>query len=118
MPTAVQFAAWRAETQQAGYTTPAAFDAYRGRQVWIKHENGLITRYVHLSAIAPGIVEGAAVVQGQVVGAVGNSGSPLSLESETADAHLHFELRLGDYYVGQFLRPIEAREWIETALKK
>ncbi len=116
-PTAVQFAAWRAETQEAGYTTPTAFDAYRGRQVWIRHENGLVTRYVHLSAIASGIVEGAAVKQGQVIGAVGNSGSPLSLESETADAHLHFEIRLGDYYVGQFVRPIEAREWIAMALK-
>ena len=43
---------------------------------------------------------------------MGNSGSPASLESETEDAHLHFELRLGDHYIGQYLRPIETREWL------
>ncbi|MCP4423026.1 MAG: M23 family metallopeptidase, partial [Chloroflexi bacterium] len=112
-PTQAQFSAWRAETLQLGYTSEEALDVYRGRQVWLRHENGLVTRYVHLSGIAPEIVEGATVTQGQLVGTVGNSGSPLSLTSETADAHLHFEVWLNDYYVGQFLRPIEAREWVE-----
>jgi murein DD-endopeptidase MepM/ murein hydrolase activator NlpD len=112
-PTQAQFNAWRAGVQELGYTSDEALDIYRGQQVWVQHENGLMTRYVHLSSIAPGIAEGAAVTQGQLLGAVGNSGSPLSLESETADAHLHFEIWQGDYYVGQFLRPIETREWVE-----
>lgn len=111
--TAVQYAAWRAELQALGYTSEEALDIYRGRQVWVQHEGGLVTRYVHLSYIEPGIVEGTAVTQGQLLGAVGNSGSPLSLESAEADAHLHFELWLGDHYWGQFLRPIETRELIE-----
>ncbi len=115
-PTQAQFNSWRAEITRLGYTSEAALDVYRGRQVWVQHENGLVTRYVHLSSIAPGITAGTTVTQGQMLGAVGNSGSPLSLESETADAHLHFEIWLNDYYLGQFLRPIEVREWIETVL--
>jgi murein DD-endopeptidase MepM/ murein hydrolase activator NlpD len=66
-----------------------------------------------LSWIEAGIVEGTAVKQGQLLGAVGNSGSPLSLESPEADAHLHFELWLGEHHLGQFLRPIETRELID-----
>ncbi|MEJ2749103.1 MAG: peptidoglycan DD-metalloendopeptidase family protein [Anaerolineae bacterium] len=114
--TAAQYAAWRAELQQLGYTSEAALDVYRGRQVWIQHASGWITRYVHLSRIEPGIVEGTAVTQGQLLGAVGNSGSPLSLQSAEADAHLHFELWLGEHYLGQYLRPIETRELVESLL--
>ncbi len=116
-PTQAQFNAWRAEVQQLGYTSDAALDVYRGRQVWVQHENGLVTRYIHLSRIAPGVVAGTAVTQGQLLGEVGNSGSILSLESETADAHLHFEIWLNEQYLGQFLRPIETRAWVETMLR-
>lgn len=111
--TAAQYAVWRAELQQLGYTSEEALDVYRGRQVWVQHSGGLVTRYVHLSWIEAGIVEGTAVSQGQLLGAVGNSGSPLSLESPEADAHLHFELWLGEHHLGQFLRPIETRELID-----
>lgn len=84
-----------------------------GQQIWILHENGLVTRYAHLRSIASGIAEGVQVSRGQVIGEVGNSGSPASLESQKADAHLHFELWLGETYLGQFLRPIETRMWVE-----
>lgn len=107
---------WRAETLLQGYTPEGALDFYRGMQVWIQHENDLITRYGHLSQISPDIVEGATVAQGQTLGAVGNSGSPLSLNSDTADAHLHFELWLQDHFIGQYLRPIEIRYWIERLM--
>jgi murein DD-endopeptidase MepM/ murein hydrolase activator NlpD len=56
---------------------------------------------------------GTAVSQGQYIGAVGNSGSPLSLEGPDGDAHLHLEIWAGDYFLGQFLRPIEIMEWLE-----
>lgn len=116
-PTEAEFAAMRATAQQAGVTPAAALDFYRGRQVWIEHANGLVSRYVHLSEIAPGITEGAAVAQGQRVGAVGNSGSPASQTSETTDAHLHLELWQGASYAGQFLRPIETRRlWQQLLL--
>lgn len=108
-PTEAQYAHYRAQVQQLGFTPSELLDIYRGRQVWIQHANGLVSRYAHLSEIAPDIVHGASVSQGQLLGKVGNSGSPASLEGETADAHLHFELWLEAHYLGQFLRPVETR---------
>jgi murein DD-endopeptidase MepM/ murein hydrolase activator NlpD len=115
--TAAQADAWYAESQRLGYTPPDVLDGYRGMQIWIEHENGLISRYAHLSGIEPGIVEGAEIEQGQVIATVGNSGTPSSISSQTRDVHLHMELWLGDHFVGQFLRPIEAREWLERILR-
>ncbi len=115
-PFPAEFFAWQAEAQQLGYTSEEALDFYRGRQVWIQHANGLVSRYVHLDSIDYRIQEGQPVTQGQLIGTVGNSGSPGSLESEDSDVHLHFELWLGDHYLGQFLRPVETRYWIERIL--
>jgi murein DD-endopeptidase MepM/ murein hydrolase activator NlpD len=115
--TPAQAAAWEAKTLSAGYTPADVLDSYRGRQVWIDHGNGLVSRYAHLASIEPGIVEGAQVARGQVIGQVGNSGTPGSVSSDTFDAHLHLELWIGEHFVGQFLRPIEAREWLERILR-
>ena len=87
-------------------------DFYRGRQVWIEHGDGTIARYAHLSEIAEGIREGAAVAQGQEIGKIGNTGSPASINGPDEDAHLHFELWRGETYLGQYLRPVESRELI------
>ncbi len=114
VPGAAQFAAWRAQARELGYSSPEALDFFRGRQIWIEHPGGVITRYAHLSTIDPAVRVGAAVTQGQIIGQVGNSGSPASLESDSADAHLHFELWIGPHYLGQYLRPIETRELFET----
>ena len=111
--TRIQVEQLRAETQALGYTSETALDVYRGRQVWIEHADGIVSRYIHLSAIDPGIQVGSSITQGQKLGEVGNSGSPSSLKNRFADAHLHFELWVGDFYLGQFLRPIETRDWIE-----
>ncbi len=115
--TAAESAAWAEESQRLGYTPPEILDGYRGRQVWIDHGGGLVSRYAHLATIAPGVVEGAQVARGELIGTVGNSGTPSSIGSEEYDAHLHLELWIGDYYVGQFLRPIETREWLERILR-
>jgi len=112
-PAEITFNRRRAENLELGYTLPENLDFYRGRQIWILQEDGLVARYAHLSEIAEGIVEGTAVAVGQQIGLVGNSGSPASIDSETADAHLHFELWLDGHYLGQFLRPIEVRELLE-----
>jgi murein DD-endopeptidase MepM/ murein hydrolase activator NlpD len=115
--TAAQNDAWYAKSLALGYTPPDVLDGYRGMQVWIDHGNGVVSRYAHLSAIEPGIVEGVAVTKGQVIARVGNSGTPSSVRSQTAEVHLHLELWAGDHFVGQFLRPIEAREWLERILR-
>ena len=115
--TAAQARAWAAQVAGLGYTPPDVLDGYRGRQVWIEHANGLVSHYAHLSAIAPGISVGALVEQGQVIGTVGNSGTPESVSNPSGELHLHLELWGGGNYVGQFLRPIEVREWIEGILR-
>ncbi|MFK7800876.1 MAG: M23 family metallopeptidase [Anaerolineae bacterium] len=105
---------YRAEAAQLGQTSDKGLDFFRGRQVWIQHDNGFISRHAHLSTIDFNIDVGIEVAQGQTIGQVGNSGSPGSLDGPAVDSHLHFELWYGDQsYLGQYLRPIETRELIE-----
>jgi murein DD-endopeptidase MepM/ murein hydrolase activator NlpD len=115
--TAAQADDWAAQSRHLGYTPAEVLDGYRGMQVWIDHGGDLVSRYAHLGHIAPGIVEGVSVTQGQTIATVGNSGTPDSVQSEAYDVHLHLELWMSDHYIGQFLRPIEAREWLERILR-
>jgi murein DD-endopeptidase MepM/ murein hydrolase activator NlpD len=95
------------------YHTPAdTLDALRGRQVWIDHGEGIVTRYCHLSAVAEDLEVGQRVEQGQIIGYVGNSGTPASYYEQGAETHLHLEIRIGDGYLGQYLRPIEIKRWL------
>lgn len=55
-----------------------------GQYIVIKHDNGTQTLYAHLSENF--IYAGARVVQGQVIGSVGNTG-------RSTGPHLHFEVR-------------------------
>jgi murein DD-endopeptidase MepM/ murein hydrolase activator NlpD len=56
-----------------------------GRHTVIRHANGYVTSYSHQHAIAEGIVPGARVRQGQVIGYVGSTGL-------STGNHLHYEL--------------------------
>ncbi|MEZ2131769.1 MULTISPECIES: M23 family metallopeptidase [unclassified Sinorhizobium] len=56
-----------------------------GNQTLIRHANGYVSSYNHQSAIAKGVVPGAKVVQGQVIGFVGSTGV-------ATGSHLHYEL--------------------------
>ncbi|HVR88921.1 MAG TPA: M23 family metallopeptidase [Candidatus Limnocylindria bacterium] len=84
------------EAQVLGYTPAATLDRIRGRQVWIDHGRGIVTRYAHLSGVAPLSVFDH-VEAGDVVGAVGSSGYP------EGGPHLHFEIRVGDDFYGDGL---------------
>ena len=84
-------------------------DLFRGRQVWIDHGNGIITRYAHLSGIPAEIRQGVRVAQGQTVGLIGESGTPESISDPGAELHLHWELRAGDGFLGDGLPPEEVR---------
>ncbi|MEM8863281.1 MAG: M23 family metallopeptidase [Chloroflexota bacterium] len=109
------FAFYRGEAAQLGETSDDALDFFRGRQIWVQHENGFVTRHAHLNQIDQVVAEGGQVNQGQIIGYVGNSGSPGSLDGPTVDTHLHFEIWYGDdAYLGQYWRPIETREFIES----
>ncbi len=104
-----------ARTQQQGYTDPAALDRLRGCQVWVEHGNGIATRYAHLLAVDEAIQEGMVVEAGQVLGYVGNSGTPEGITDPNLENHLHFEIRVGPTYLGQGLSPAETRRLCEKA---
>jgi murein DD-endopeptidase MepM/ murein hydrolase activator NlpD len=93
-----------------GYTPSATLDQIRGRQVWIDHGDGIVTRYAHLSAVAP-LRVGDAVTQGQVIGAVGSSGYP------EGGPHLHLEIRVGDDFYGDGLPLPQLRYAISVAFR-
>ena len=97
------YAEWSVDEQIAaedvgfklGYTPAPILDKLRGRQVWIDHGHGVVTRYAHLMSVELFSV-GSIVEQGTVIGRVGNSGTK-------AGPHLHIEIRVGDSYLGDGL---------------
>lgn len=103
-----------ARSRRLGGTAPADLDRLRGRQVWIDHGEGVVTRYAHLEGVASGVAPGVRVSRGQLVAYVGSSGVPG--EGTADEPHLHFEIRLGDTYLGQGLPPGKARELYVQAL--
>ena len=56
-----------------------------GRVIDIRHANGFLTRYAHLSAWAGGTAPGSRIDQGQVIGYVGMTGM-------ATGPHLHYEM--------------------------
>jgi murein DD-endopeptidase MepM/ murein hydrolase activator NlpD len=112
------FVDWTPDDEQAafddavalGYTSSATLDRIRGRQVWIDHGEGIVTRYAHLSAVEP-LGVGDAVSQGQVIAAVGNSGYP------EGGPHLHFEIRVGDDFYGDGLPLPQLRYALSAAFR-
>ncbi len=99
--TAAQVQALSAATANETTTDAQALNAYGGRQVWIDHGNGVVTRYENLSAITRGIDVGAEVAAGQTIGAVGESGTPESVTAPGTQIHLHVEVWTGDHFLGQ-----------------
>lgn len=74
----------------AGTVIGATPTACGGNMAVVRHENGWITRYFHLSHYAPGLHEGQQVPQGFTLGLSGTTGTC------TTGPHLHFELRIDD----------------------
>ncbi len=102
-----------AEANALGMTSPEALQRLSGKQVIIDHGNGIRSVYSHLDAIAPGIVTGARVRSGQLVGTVGVTGTQGESEPGTVGPHLHFELWIGDRYLGYGVTIREVMWWIE-----
>lgn len=89
-----------------GYTDAEALDRFRGRQVWIDHGDGIVTRYGHLQGIPADVHVGDDVRAGDIVGFVGDSGTPESVTAPGVEIHLHFEVRVGNSFLGAGL-PID-----------
>ena len=69
----------------AGVVTVARYSSSAGNYVVINHGNGLVTKYMHFSAIHVG--EGQSVERGQNIGAIGNTGY-------STGPHLHFQVEV------------------------
>jgi murein DD-endopeptidase MepM/ murein hydrolase activator NlpD len=93
---------------------PDVLDLFRGRQVWIDHGRGIVTRFAHLDGVAPGLREGAEVRRGDIIGFVGDSGTPESISRPDTEIHLHWELRVGETFLGAGLSPAEVRALYEA----
>jgi murein DD-endopeptidase MepM/ murein hydrolase activator NlpD len=85
---------------RANPTSASSLDAFRGRQIWLDHGDGVVTRYCHLSGVVPGLQVNDIVAQGTTIAYVGESGTPGSVESQGSEFHLHWEVRVGDSYLG------------------
>lgn len=92
-------------TAQRNLSTPEdILDKLRGRQVWIRHPGGFVSRYAHLSAISEGVRVGSQVRQGDLIAATGNSGTLEAAEGTRDDPHPHVEIWRGDEtYLGSGL---------------
>lgn len=92
---------------------PDVLHLFRGRQVWIDHGKGIVTRYAHTSDVAANIHVGDTVHAGDIIAFVGDSGTPESISNPGAEEHLHFELRTGDTFLGNDLPPGDVRALYE-----
>jgi len=89
-----------------GIVEKAGWAGGYGRQTIIRHANGYETSYNHQSSIAKGVVPGARVRQGQIIGYVGSTGLA------TGD-HLHYELMVN----GRKVDPMRVRLPVGRVLK-
>ncbi len=81
-----------------GTVISAGWSSGYGRYTRVRHTNGYETAYAHQDRIAEGIVPGAHVRQGQIIGFVGSTGL-------STGPHLHYEVRINDRLVD----PLEIR---------
>jgi murein DD-endopeptidase MepM/ murein hydrolase activator NlpD len=72
-----------------------------GKIVDIQHADGVITRYAHMLAFAPGIARGAPVSAGSIIGQIGTTGN-------AHGAHVHFEVRIDGH-------PIDPKPYLGLA---
>ncbi len=77
--------------KMAGKGAGKGYTGY-GNVIELEHRNGISTLYGHLSGFASGVVNGAKVKQGDIIGYVGTSGW-------STGPHLHYEFRVKGEHV-------------------
>ncbi|RJQ45466.1 MAG: hypothetical protein C4538_08545 [Nitrospiraceae bacterium] len=81
-----------------------------GNLVSVKHRNGYVTRYGHLSRIGKNIRNGARVEQGEIIGYVGSTGL-------ATGPHLHYEIRINNRAVNPLTVELPRGESIPRELR-
>ncbi len=69
-----------------------------GKRIWIQHEHGFESAYLHLHNYARGMGQGTRVKQGQVIGYVGSTGA-------STGNHLDFRIRKNGKYINPLKVP-------------
>lgn len=93
MHTGVDFAADTGEDVYAwksGIVVAAHWNGNYGKFIEIKHSDGTVSRYAHLSSYS--VAEGDTVLQWQKIGEVGSTGN-------STGPHLHLEIKVNDEFV-------------------
>jgi murein DD-endopeptidase MepM/ murein hydrolase activator NlpD len=106
------------EAQSLGQTPADTRMRLMGRHVVLEHESGASTFYAHLNEIAPGVVPGASVRAGQLIGTVGVTGTAGEARPGAAGPHLHFEIWLGERYLGEGITVRETMWWFEQGFNR
>lgn len=75
-----------------GEVIKAGWSSGYGKQTVIRHANGYETSYSHQTRFAKGVVPGARVRQGQVIGYIGTTGL-------STGPHLHYEMKVNGKHV-------------------
>jgi murein DD-endopeptidase MepM/ murein hydrolase activator NlpD len=112
--TGVDFAAQRGTPVRAvgdGVITQAGWNGGYGRAIDIQHDSTYASRYGHLDRFADGILPGASVLKGQIIGYVGSTG-------RSTGPHLHFELYKDQQYIDPLSVEFPAEDKIEPAFKR
>ena len=77
----------RVRVTSDGYITFVGRKGGYGNVVTVRHPNGYVTLYAHLSGFSQGLRQGKRVVQGEIVGFVGSTGL-------ATGPHLHYEFHV------------------------
>lgn len=100
-------------SQAVGETPPEVLQRFGGITVELDHGSGLRTAYQHLGDTAEDIATGMEVEQRQLIGEVGATGTEGEAYANDAAAHLHFEIWIGDRFLGQGITLRETMWWFE-----
>jgi len=92
-------------TNDLGSTPAYILDKLRGRSIWIQHDNGVLTRYAHLSKIVDNLTLGKKINKGEIIGYVGNSGTSDGVMKSDNGVHLHTDILLYGNLLQEYIEP-------------
>ena len=90
-----------------GYVKKIGYNRIMGKYIMIRHPNRYISHYYHLSRIKRGIRSGIKVIQGEIIGYVGNTG-------RSTGSHLHYGIQKNRRYID----PLRLKSPTKNPVKK